>query len=70
MDHRRLDHLCPQYPSIVRKWLVLGLSIITPRSFSYHIEVVLVLVGLVWGLGEGMGIAAAGTILGEAAAFL
>ncbi|KAI5449007.1 hypothetical protein NCC49_005691 [Naganishia albida] len=33
-------------------------------------EIVLILVGVVWGLGEGFGIAAAGTILGEVANFI
>ncbi|KAJ9090890.1 hypothetical protein QFC20_007795 [Naganishia adeliensis] len=33
-------------------------------------EIVLILVGVVWGLGEGFGIAAAGTILGEIANFI
>lgn len=52
-------------------WLI-PIAILFVLSFPplFGNEIVLILVGVVWGLGEGFGIAAAGTILGEVANFM
>jgi uncharacterized membrane protein YdjX (TVP38/TMEM64 family) len=39
-------------------------------TFADTVEIVMVLVGVVWGLGKGFAIVAAGTILGELANYL
>jgi uncharacterized membrane protein YdjX (TVP38/TMEM64 family) len=39
-------------------------------TFADTVEIVMVLVGVVWGLGKGFAIVVAGTILGELANYL
>ena len=49
------------------------LHLLAPYSYSRQLvghEIVMILVGVVWGLGPGFAIAAAGTLLGEIGNFL
>lgn len=52
-------------------WLVpIAVLIVLSIPPLFGHEIVVILIGLTWGLGVGFGIAAAGTIIGELGTFL